>query len=147
MSYKQAITGTFVITLNGKCLHFQLIKSLLKFKFPDGFSLSVNPKHFSNTEESIKILREIIIPYLEKQRKVEKLPSNHPALPILDVFRGQLTGIVVDEMRKHNILLCQVPANMTHIFQPLDLTVNCSAKSFLKAKFTEWFAQKVNEWL
>ena len=54
-SYKQAITGTFVITLDGNCLPFQLIycgktsKSLPKFKFPDNFSLSVNPKHYSNT--------------------------------------------------------------------------------------------------
>ena len=43
--------------------------------------------------------------------------------------------------------MCQVPANMTHVFQPLDLTVNGSAKSFLKNKFMEWFAQKVDEGL
>ena len=36
---------------------------------------------------------------------------------------------------------------MTHIFQPLDLTVNGSAKSFLKAKFTEWFAEKIDKGL
>ena len=34
---------------------------------------------------------------------------------------------------------------MTHIFQPLDLAVNGSAKDFLKAKFTEWFVKKINE--
>ena len=33
---------------------------------------------------------------------------------------------------------------MTHIFQPLDLTVNDAAKDFLKAKFTEWFAKKID---
>ena len=35
-------------------------QSLKKFKFSSMFSLSVNPKHFSNTEESIKLLEEII---------------------------------------------------------------------------------------
>ena len=61
-SYKQGITGTFVITLVGSCLPFQLIyggkteRSLPKFKFPNEFSLSVNEKHFSNTKESLKIL-------------------------------------------------------------------------------------------
>ena len=122
-------------------------KSLPKFKFPDNFSLSVNPKHYSNTEESLKILEEVIIPYLKKQREVEQLSEDHPALLILDVFRGQLTKAVVDEMQNHKILMCQVPANMAHIFQPLDLTVNGSAKSFLKAKFTEWFAEKIDEGL
>ena len=36
---------------------------------------------------------------------------------------------------------------MTHVFQPLDLTVNGAAKDFLKAKFAEWFAKKINEGL
>ena len=84
---------------------------------------------------------------MKKQREVEQLSEDHPALLILDVFRGQLTKAVVDEMQKHNILMCQVPANVTHIFQPLDLTVNGSAKSFLKAKFTEWCAEKIDEGL
>ena len=50
-------------------------------------------------------------------------------------------------MKKHDIVMHQVPANMTHLFQPLDLTVNGSAKAFLKAKFTEWFSQKIEECL
>ena len=50
-------------------------------------------------------------------------------------------------MKKHDIVMHQVPANMTHLFQPLDLTVNGSAKAFLKAKFTEWFSQKIEEGL
>ena len=36
---------------------------------------------------------------------------------------------------------------MTHIFQPLDLTVNGAAKDFLKVKYTEWFAKKSEEGL
>ena len=36
---------------------------------------------------------------------------------------------------------------MTHIFQPLDLTVNAAVKDFWKAKFTEWFVKKIDEGL
>ena len=43
--------------------------------------------------------------------------------------------------------MCQVPANMTHLFQPLDLTVHGSTKAFLNEKFTEWFSQKIEEGL
>ena len=39
-------------------------RSLPKFKFPKEFSLSVNEKHFSNTQEPLKILKEIVIAYV-----------------------------------------------------------------------------------
>ena len=152
-SYKKAKTRTFVITLEGKCLPFQLIyggktsKSLPRFQFTDDFSLSVNTTHFSNTDESLKILQEIIIPYLEKQRNIENLAFDHPALSILDVFKGQLTEAVSNELKDHRIFTCQVPENMTHIFKPLDLTVNGGAKKFLQAKLTKRFAKKIDEGL
>ena len=130
---KRCITGTFVITLAGDFLPLQLIydgkttQSLPRFKFPESFSLSVNPKHFSNTEESIKIINEIVLPYVDKQR--EKLDTNgQAALLILDVFRGQMTQEVTTLLHKNNILFVTVPNNMTHLFQPLDVTVNGHCK-------------------
>ena len=104
-------------------------KRLPRFQFPENFSFSVNPTHFSNTDESLKILQEIIIPYLEKQRDIVNAAFDHPTLLIL-------TEPVLNELKDHHIFTCQVPANMTYIFQPLDLTVNDVAKDFLKAKFT-----------
>ena len=74
-SDKRCITATFVITLEGDFLPLQLIysdktkQSLARYKFPESLSLSVNPKHFSNTEESIKIIEEIVLPYVEKERE------------------------------------------------------------------------------
>ena len=32
---------------------------------------------------------------------------------------------------------------MTDIFQPLDLTVNRSSKSFFKRKFTQWYSSQI----
>ena len=40
-----------------------------------------------------------------------------------------------------------VPNNMTHCFQPLDLTVNAVAKHFLKDKFELWYANEVKKQL
>ena len=81
MSNKKATTGTFVITLDGHCLPFQPIyggktmRNLPKFKFPKEVLLSVNEKHFSNTQESLKILREIGIPYVNQQRQKKNYPQ------------------------------------------------------------------------
>ena len=95
-SDKRSITGTFIVTLDGQFLLMQLIygrktlKSLPNLEFPDSFSLSGNPKHFSNTQESIKVVTEIVVPYIKNQRKELQKPDQ-AALLILDVFRGQIT--------------------------------------------------------
>ena len=71
---KRAITATFFEMLDCKFLHVQLIyggknsQSLPKIQFPTGFCLSANPSHYSNTEESIKLLKEIVVPHVEKIR-------------------------------------------------------------------------------
>ena len=143
---KRSIRGTFVITLNGYFLPLQFIyggkaeQSLPRYKFPHSFYLSVNPNHFSNTEESIKIIHEIVIPYVKREREDLKNGSL-PALLILDVFRGQMISEHTSLLLKNNIFIVTVPNNMTHLFQPLYLTVNGHCKTFLKRKFTQWFVQ------
>ena len=142
-SFKQAITATFGITCENKFLPMQLIyggkteRSIPRVKFPNSFSLSANEKHFSNTLESLKLLDEIVIPYIEKERANLQLPDDQPALLIIDVFSGQMTDPVIEKIRENSIKLLKVPANMTQLFQPLDLTVNGAAKTFIKRRFTE----------
>ena len=52
------------------------VKSLPRFKFPQGFCLSANEKYFSNRVESVKYLEEIIVPYFKKQRSIEGLDKD-----------------------------------------------------------------------
>ena len=72
---KRMITAMFTITLNGHFLPMELIyggkisKSLPIVNFPKLFLLSVNSKHYSNKQESIKVLEKIIIPYVKKDRE------------------------------------------------------------------------------
>ena len=46
-----------------------------------------------------------------------------------------------------NIEVVSVPANMTHFFQPLDLTVNREAKKFMKDQFTSWYSAQIQSQL
>ena len=149
---KRSITGAFVITLDGRFLPMQLIyggktqQSLPRFNFPDRFSLSCNPKHFSNTEESVKIIKEVLLPYIEDQRS-SPIKPNQTALLTMDVFRGQITDDVTSLLTEHNVYVVLVPNNMTHLFQPLDLTVNKHYKSFLKRLFSKWYSQQIEKQL
>ena len=86
---KHSITGTFAISLHSEFLPMQLIyggktsQSLPRFEFPSGFLLSANPKHYSNTDESLKCLKEIIKPYVKKQRELLKCSVDQKALVIM----------------------------------------------------------------
>ena len=151
---KRNITLTFVISLAGEFLPMQVIyqgktKASLprNFVFPKGFCLTQNPKHYSNEEETLKLIDSIINPYLVKTRQRLKLPPTQKAILIWDVFRGQTTESVLSKLASLNIEIVSVPANMTHFFQPLDLTVNGQAKKFCKEKFTTWYSQEVQRQL
>ena len=117
---KRAITATFTVTLDGQFLGMQLIyrgktnQNLPRFDFPTNFSLSVNKKHYSNEEESMKFIKKILVPYIESERERLNLPHQE-ALAIFDVFIGQVTQSVLDLLKKHNILFDCVLANMTSI--------------------------------
>lgn len=74
LSDKRNITLTFVITLSGEFLPLQIIyagktKASLPrgFTFPASFCLTQNPKHWSNEEETIKLIDQIINPYVVKK--------------------------------------------------------------------------------
>ena len=102
-------------------------------KFPTGFLVTQNPKHWSNEEETINLINNIINPYAVKKCQKLKLhvPVTQKALVIWDVFKGQVTDTVIELLKLLNIQFVPVPANMTHFFQTLDLTVNKSAKQFM----------------
>ena len=114
---KRSITATFAEILDGSFLPFQLIykgkttQSLPKIDFPDGFSLSVNEKHFSNTQESIKFLKEIVIPFVDKKRS-ELKNLRQAALLIWDVFSGQKITPTLDILKENNIITEYVPSNI-----------------------------------
>ena len=147
---KRTITATFVITLSGEFLPMQLIyrgktlQSLPRYQFPQSFSLSINPKHYSNTTESLKLLNEIITPYVKKIRSSEGIPNDQYSLVKMDVFTGQKASEVLDLLNANKILVTNVPPNMTKYYQPLDLTVKGYAKKFLSRKFSGWYTQQIS---
>ena len=52
-----------------------------------------------------------------------------------------MTKPVINKMSESYMKLVKVPANMTQIFQPLDLTVNVSVKVFMKKRFTKQYSR------
>ena len=75
----------------------------------------VNTKHWSNEEETMKLIDKIIIPYIKKRSELN-LPATQKALVIWDVFQGQVTEKVLEKLKSLDCEFVAVPANMTHFF-------------------------------
>jgi len=75
------------------------------------------------------------------------LNADHKALVIFDVFTGQMTTEVKEVIEIHNLIVVNVPANMTKYYQVLDSTVNKYAKAFARKKFNEWYAKEIHRQL
>ena len=95
----------------------------------------------------MKLIDEIIVPYVVKTRADLKLAKDQKALLIWDVFRGQMTDEVKRKLCSLHIECVYVPANMTHFFQPLDLTVNGAGKQLMKKEFITYYSDAVKQQL
>ena len=117
-------------------------------EFPKEFDVTFTPNHWSNEEKSKQLLDNVIFPYLKKKKKHDLgLPGNQKSLLIYDVFTGQTNENIKEYIEENDCVIVYVPNNMTHYFQPLDLTVNAVAKHFLKDKFELWYSNEVKKQL
>ena len=57
----------------------------------------------------------------------------------MDTFKGQGNETLKKLCAGNNCDVVIVPHNLTNKFQPLDLSVNKAAKSFIHNKYNDWF--------
>ena len=101
-------------------------------------------KHHNSTQEVLKHLKEIVIPYVEAERKKFENPDQFAPL-IWDVFQGQKTEEVTSLLRENNVVNEYVPNNMTADFQVLDLIVSNWVKVSWWIKLNNWFAETLRK--
>ena len=146
---KRQITATFAISMSGEFLPIQVIyegktkRCLPKYTFPASFDATFSENHWSNTEKSLSFFNKIVFPHFKNVRKAKGYPDEQMSLIIMDTFKGQDNDEVAKLCRKNNCALIIVPHNLTNKFQPLNITVNKPAKSFIKNKYNMWYTEQV----
>ena len=66
-------------------------------------------KHWSNEEETIKLIDTIIVPYIVKKISQLNLPKSQKALVIWDVFKGQITEKILHKLKSLDCEFVAVP--------------------------------------
>ena len=148
---KAAITGTVAVSAAGTALPMQLsyhrktIRCLPKHvEFPSGFDLNFNEKHWANEGTSFELVERIILPHIKKVKEQNNMTESTKSLLILDVFRGQKTEAFLKYLEANNIYIF-VPANMTDIFQHMDISVNKRIKAVIRGCYNNWYSNQVLE--
>ena len=101
-------------------LPFQLIyagkteRSLPKFTFHDGFCLAFNEKHWNNETDTIRLIEELLVPYIEKVKEEKPLPQSQKSLLVWDASKAQSTPKVMDTLSNYGIEAVMVSKNITH---------------------------------
>ena len=78
----------------------------------------------------IDYVNKILLPYITQKRKQLNLDSLYPLLVICDHFKGQCTDQFLSLLKDNGIHILIVPANCTDRLQPLDISINKTAKEF-----------------
>lgn len=146
---KSQITAVFGATLSGDFLPVQVVyagktvRCHPKFTYPDNWHITHSANHWSNSTTMDDYLTKIIIPYVKSVKEAHNLRSDQTCLLIFDVFKGQMTPEFLSKLLDNNFLYVLVPPNCTDLLQPLDLSVNKSAKDQLRGSFQDWYAMQI----
>jgi len=133
---KRQITAMFCCTIQGDFIPVRLLYKGKtrsyhpKYKFPAGWNITHAPKHWSNEQTMVQYLINIYVKSVREQRQ----DSNAAALVIMDNFKGQFTNAIHLLLEQNVILVALLPMDL---LQPLDITVNKPAKSYLRQKFED----------
>ena len=120
-------------------------KCLPSVTFPEDWNITFTINHWCNERTMLCYVEEIIIPYLQAKKRHLALPETHSSLLIFDEFNGQTTDAVLKLLQDNHIMYIIVPPNTTDRLQPMDLSVNKTAKEFLRSKFQNWYAAKISD--
>ena len=111
--------------------------------FSSIFMPHLSTNHWYNLEKCEYLLKVIILSHLSTKKKGLGYPKEQQSLIIMDTFKGQDNEGMKRLYLKNNCELVIVPHNLKNKFQPLDISINQSAKKFISNKFNAWYADTV----
>jgi hypothetical protein len=153
---KRQITACVASSLDGDLLPLQLIfQGKTSACHPPATPESVEAKvlvthsenHWSNQETMQQWVRELLIPYAERQMLAHTLPADSKICLVLDVWAVHKSEEFRKFLRMHfpQVHLVYVPANCTSELQVADVVLQRPFKHGLRQRFNTWAAELLRE--
>ena len=121
-------------------LIFRGLKNVPKVQFPSGVVVQVSKGGSMNTERLEYWLQNVW-----KRRKNSL--CRQPAVLVLDRHASHLHARIQNQlMREHQTRAIYVPAGMTPLLQPCDLSWNKPFKDAMRRKWKDWLADGIREY-
>ena len=144
---KRQITALFGCTMSGDFLPPQLVyhgkttRCLPWYTFQSSWDITFTKNHWCNEQTTHHYIVNILLPYL-MQKKIElKVVPDQRVLLMFDNFKGQCTKSLLKLLDENNVSVVLIPPNCTDRLQPLNVSMNKSAKEFFQRKFHVWYAE------
>ena len=96
-------------------------------------------KNTGVTTKTLQLTDGILMLHIEKAKKDLNLTNDQNSVLIWDAFTGQNTDAVNNRLSELNIFTVNVPKNLTHLLQLLDLTTNAVFKNIERKEFSNHF--------
>jgi len=153
---KRQITACIGSSLNGDLLPMQLIftgttSKCLPAATPSSQSARVHlthtDNHWSSQETMQQWVREVLQPYIERQRVEFNLAHSPHVVLVLDVWSVHKSKEFITFLSENfpRVHLVFVPANCTSRLQVADVVLQRPFKHGIKKEFNEWAAQIITE--
>ena len=91
------------------------------------------------TTKTLQLIDGILMLHIEKAKKDLNLTNDQNSVLIWDAFTGQNNDAVNNRISELNIFTVNVPKNLTHLLQLLDLTTNAAFKNIERKEFSNHF--------
>ena len=146
---KCQVTAVLCGTIQGDLLPLQIIYKgktehcHSKYTFPTGWHITHSPDHWSTEITMLQYIGHIIIPYVEIYNKCCTMKWHQDwslRITLRAKWQKRKGELFVRRDHRHVSLL---PLNTTDLLQPMDISVNKPVKSFLKDKFSQWYAKQL----
>lgn len=103
--------------------------------FPAGQFYDVQPAAWMDTQGMLRYIDMVLRPFFANTPR-------HPTLLILDSFAVHLQEDVQRELRELGVDLLYIPAGMTGLLQPLDISINKVLKDNIRTSYTGWLVSQ-----
>ena len=122
---KRQITATVAVAMAGEMLPMQVLYTGKtkgchpQYGFPAGFDVWHTPNHWANTETTIQLINNVIVPYVTAVREKLELSTDHPAIVIFYAFKGHKADEIASLLAEKHLLQCLFRITAPTSFNPL----------------------------